>query len=172
MNKKLYSPEELDFNAFNKIGKEWMLISAYSENAHPDKKYNTMTASWGGVGVLWNKNVFFCFVRPQRFTKKFIDDSDTVTLSFFGEEYKPALTKCGRTSGKDTDKIAEAGLTAVIQDGSVFFEQAKLTVVGKKLFAQYMDENSFIDKSLIGTCYPDKDYHMVYVCEIKEIYGE
>ena len=60
------------FNPFTKIGKEWMLISACDEKRE-DKKINTMTASWGGVGVLWNKNVFFCFVRPQRFTKEFID---------------------------------------------------------------------------------------------------
>lgn len=172
MELKHYTPENLDFNAFNKIGKEWMLISAYSENTGTDKKINTMTASWGGIGVLWNKNVFFCFVRPQRFTKKFIDTSDTVTLSFFDEEFRPALTKCGRTSGKDCDKIKEAGITAKVNGNAVFFDEAKLTIVGKKLFAQYMDENSFIDKSIIDSCYPGKDYHMVYVCEITDILGK
>ena len=172
MQQKHYKPEELDFNVFNKIGKEWMLISAYSENTATEKTYNTMTASWGGIGVLWNKNVFFCFIRPQRFTKEFIDTSDKITLSFFDEAYRSALTKCGRTSGKDCDKIAEAGLTAKVCDDAVFFDEAKLTIVGKKLFAQYMDENSFVDKSIIETCYPVKDYHMVYVCEIIDIIGK
>ena len=160
---------EIDFNPFIKIGKEWMLISACDEKRE-DKKIGTMTASWGGVGVLWGKNVFFCFVRPQRFTKEFIDAQDTVTLSFFDEKYRDALTKCGRTSGRDCDKIKDAGLYAKAVDGAVFFEEAKLTIVGKKLFAQYLDEECFVDKSLIDINYPSKDYHMVYVCEIVDVF--
>lgn len=160
---------EFSFNPFTKIGKEWMLISACDEK-RTDKKINTMTASWGGVGVLWNKNVFFCFVRPQRFTKEFIDAQNTVSLSFFDESYRNALTKCGRKSGRDCDKIAEAGLHASAKDGAVFFDEARLTIVGKKLFAQTLDENSFIDTSLIGINYPEKDYHTMYICEITEVY--
>ena len=160
---------DIDFDPFVKIGKEWMLISACDEKRQ-DKKIGTMTASWGGVGVLWGKNVFFCFVRPQRFTKEFIDAQNTVTLSFFDEKYRDALTKCGRTSGRDCDKIKEAGLNAKAIDGAVFFDEAKLTIVGKKLFAQYLDENCFIDKTLIDINYPAKDYHMVYVCEITDVF--
>lgn len=160
---------EIDFNPFVKIGKEWMLISACDEK-RTDKQIGTMTASWGGVGVLWGKNVFFCFVRPQRFTKEFIDAQDTITLSFFDEKYRDALTKCGRSSGRDCDKIKDAGLSAQIHDGAVFFYEAQLTIVGKKLFCQYLDENSFADKSLIDINYPSKDYHMVYVCEITQAY--
>ena len=169
MNLTKISPEEFDFNPFKKIGKEWMLISAY-DGKREDKKINTMTASWGGVGVLWGKNVFFCFVRPQRFTKEFIDNSDKITLSFFDESKREALTICGRNSGRDCDKIEKAGLHAEEKDGAVFFEEAKLTIVGKKLFAQYMTEESFIDSSLISVNYPAKDFHMVYVCEITEMY--
>ena len=160
---------DICFDPFTKIGKEWMLISACDEKRQ-DKKINTMTASWGGVGVLWNKNVFFCFVRPQRFTKEFIDASDTVTLSFFDEAFRDALTKCGRVSGRDCNKIQDAGLHANAVDGAVFFEEAKLTIVGKKLFNQYLDEESFVDKALIGTNYPGKDYHMMYICEITGVY--
>ena len=169
MNLVKRTVESLSFNPFTKIGKEWMLISAYDEK-RTDKKINTMTASWGGVGVLWGKNVFFCFVRPQRFTKEFIDAQDTVTLSFFGEEYKEALTKCGRISGRNCDKITDAGLCAKEFDGAVFFEQAKLTIVGKKLFCQKLDESSFVDKSLIEANYPSGDFHTVYVCEITGVY--
>ena len=43
--------EELQMNPFTKIGKEWMLITAGNE-----EKCNTMTASWGGVGIMWGKN--------------------------------------------------------------------------------------------------------------------
>ncbi len=164
-------PNKYDFNPFNKIGKEWMLISAYDKEKKGEK-INTMTASWGGVGVLWNKNVFFCFVRPQRYTKEFIDNTDTVTLSFFDESKRDALTLCGRVSGRDLNKIEKAGLHAYEKDGAVFFEEAKLTIVGKKLFAQYMTPDSFVDKSLIGINYPSGDFHMVYVCEITDMFAE
>ena len=40
--------EQLEFNPFEKIGTEWALVSAGSK-----QKANTMTISWGGVGVLW-----------------------------------------------------------------------------------------------------------------------
>ncbi len=74
------SIEELQMNPFTKIGKEWMLITAGNE-----EKHNTMTASWGGVGVLWGKNVVTAYIRPQRYTKEFVDAQDVFTLSFFGD---------------------------------------------------------------------------------------
>ena len=39
--------KDLDMNAFQAIGQDWMLITAKKQNA-----VNTMTASWGGIGVL------------------------------------------------------------------------------------------------------------------------
>ena len=170
MNLNEISIDSLKFNPFDKIGREWMLISAADES-RKGKKINTMTASWGGVGVLWGKNVFFCFIRPQRFTKEFVDASDIVTLSFFDEQYRGALTTCGKISGRDCDKIAQAGLSAELRDGAVIFDEAKLTIIGKKLYAQYLDKNAFVDKSIVPACYKDGDYHMLYVCEITKIYG-
>ena len=72
--------EDLSFNPFTKIGKEWLLITAGDE-----KKHNTMTASWGGVGVLWGKNVVTTYIRPQRYTKEFVDAQDVFTITFVGE---------------------------------------------------------------------------------------
>ena len=80
---------DLQFNPFTKIGSEWMLITAGNE-----KKFNTMTASWGGMGVLWGKNVVTTYIRPQRYTKEFVDANDTFTLSFYGPQYKEALNFC------------------------------------------------------------------------------
>lgn len=168
---KTFDVTKENFNVFEKIGKEWMLISAYDEK-RDDVKINTMTASWGGVGVLWNKNVFYCFVRPQRFTKEFIDAQDIITLSFFGNEYKEALTFCGRNSGRDCNKIEKCGLTPKISDGAVLFDQAKITLVGKKLFAQDMTKDCFIDKALVDMHYPENDFHTVYVCEIINAYAK
>ncbi len=165
MNYKTVSPEVFDFNAFSKIGSDWMLVSA----CEPDGSFNTMTASWGGVGVLWNKNVFFCFVRPQRYTRQFIDNTSHITLSFFDESCRKSLALCGKLSGKDCDKIKESGLCALTENGKVFFEEAKITIVGKKLYRQSMTHESFIDKSLIEKNYPKNDFHITYVCEIEEI---
>lgn len=169
MSLERISPNEYSFNPFEKIGREWMLISAF-DSKKEGNKINTMTASWGGVGVLWNKNVFFCFIRPQRYTKEFVDNSDTVTLSFFDESKKDALTLCGRVSGRDCDKIEKAGLSAYEKDGAVFFKEAKLTVVGKKLFAQNLSKDAFIDPGIIPMHYPAGDFHMMYVCEICDMY--
>ena len=49
---KEIKPEELQKNPFQMIGKEWLLVTAEKEG-----KANTMTASWGGVGIMWGKPV-------------------------------------------------------------------------------------------------------------------
>ncbi len=164
MNYQLFNVNDESINFFNKIGNEWALLSASK-----DGKCNGMTVSWGGVGVLWGKNVFFCFVRPQRFTKGFCDAADTITLSFFDEDKKDALKICGSKSGRDCDKLALASLTPVIgKMGEVDYKESRITLVGRKLYAQDLTEESFVDKSIISSCYPGKDYHTVYVCEIIE----
>ena len=165
----LVNPKDFNENVFRMFDDSWCLIASYDKKLTP-LPYNAMTASWGGMGVLWNKNVFFCFVRPQRYTKKFIDNSEYISLSFFDEDKKKALTYCGRNSGRDGDKLREAGLNVTVSDkGIVEFEEARITVIGRKLFAADMKEADFIDKSVLEKNYPNKDYHTVYVCEIEEI---
>lgn len=165
----IINPKDLEQNVFRMFDDSWCLIASYDKD-HTPLPYNAMTASWGGMGVLWNKNVFFCVVRPQRYTKEFIDNSRYISLSFFGEEMKKALTYCGRNSGRDGDKLKESGFTPVItDDGKVEFKEAKITVFGKKLFASDMKEADFIDKSLVEKNYPNNDFHTVYVCEIESI---
>ena len=75
------APEEIQGNVFSMIGSDWMLVTAGD-----NEKYNTMTASWGGMGVLWGKPAAFVFIRPQRYTYTFLEKTDRFTLSFFGEE--------------------------------------------------------------------------------------
>ena len=158
-------PENLKENPFHLIGKDWMLVAA----AKADGSSNMMTASWGGMGVLWNKNVCFVFVRPQRYTYEFCEESDKLTLSFFTEKYRPVLSFCGSKSGRDYDKAAETGLTKRVDEGYVTFDEARLTIKAKKLFATTLKEGDFIDKALIPACYPKKDFHKMYICEIEEI---
>ena len=122
------------------------------------------------MGELWNKDVCFIFIRPQRYTKQFVDNNEYFTLSFFGEEHRKALTFCGRNSGRDCDKAKETGLTPVEIDGSMSFEESEMVVVCKKLFSQDIDPAGFIDKSLDSKNYHDKDYHKMYVGEIVACY--
>lgn len=162
---KEISAFELKKTPFEMIGKDWMLISA-----HRAGRVNMMTASWGGMGVLWNKNVVFAFIRPQRFTKTLIDQEERFTLSFYDEKYRGALNYCGKASGKNEDKVNGAKLTPIFTDGTVSFAEAELTLVCKKLFAQDLTPESFIDKSIIEKMYPANDFHTVYVAEIEKVY--
>ena len=155
---------EIKENVISLIGKDWALITAGDE-----KGYNTMTASWGGMGELWNRDVCFIFVRPQRYTYEFLEKNELFTLSFYPEEYKKALSFCGTKSGRDYDKAKETGLVPLFTDGTTTFEQAKLTVVCKKIAYQDMSPDGFIDKTIEGN-YTAKDYHRIYVGEILKVY--
>ncbi len=159
--------EELEFNPFTMIGKEWMLINTKTED-----EVNTMTASWGGMGHLWNKNVVFLFIRPQRYTKKLIDEENVkVSVSFFGGEHKKELGYLGTNSTYDVkDKIQKSGLHLIEEDGVVSFEEATLTLEVEKLYRQTLTEDSFLNKKVDEDAYPKHDYHDVYVCEIKRVF--
>ena len=141
--------EDLSFNPFTKIGKEWLLITAGNEES-----YNTMTASWGGVGVMWGKNVVSVYIRPQRYTKEFVDHNDLFTIAFFGENYRPALAYCGKISGRD---------------GTVAFEEADMIMVCKKQYHQEMRPECFDVKENDARWYPEKDYHTMYMAEIVKV---
>ena len=155
----------LTLNPFERIGKDWCLITAGT----PDS-FNTMTASWGGVGILWGKEVATCYIRPQRYTKQFVDREDLFTLTFFPDGYRDALALCGRVSGRDHDKPAEAGITPLFTDGTVAFSEADLVLVCRKLYAQEMTEDSFIDKKVLELDYPSRDLHTIYIGEIVKAY--
>lgn len=150
-----------NINPFSKIGKEWFLVTAGDI-----EKFNTMTASWGFMGVMWNKNCAITVIRPQRYTKEFIDNSEYFTMSFFGEECRDALKFCGANSGRDCDKMEKTGLIPVEIENAVSFEQAEMVLVCKKLYAQEMTEDSFVVKSISDANYQAGDFHIAYYGEV------
>ena len=157
--------EELEFNPFEKISKEWMLVTAGDE-----EKSNTMTASWGGVGIMSRKKVVTAYIRPQRYTKEFMDSNDLFTISFLPEEYRKAMSLCGSFSGREVgDKWKLSGLHPHYVDGTTGVEEADMIFVCKKLYAQEMKSECFIDVDCDTTCYPDKDYHTMYIAEIVKV---
>lgn len=158
------SASELDRNVFDLIGREWMLITAGD-----GQKANTMTASWGGLGVIWGTPAATVYVRPQRYTKEFIDAQDTFSLSFLGEGHREQLAYLGRVSGRDEDKIAKAGLTLAFADGTPYFEEASLALVCRKAYAQPFEEARFIDAAALDQWYPNRDLHTLYIGLIEQV---
>ncbi|MCK4765447.1 MAG: flavin reductase [Candidatus Aminicenantes bacterium] len=158
-------PEQINDNTFKIIGGDWMLITAGNENS-----FNTMTASWGGLGILWHKKASFSFVRPTRYTYEFMEKDDLFTLTFFGGKHKDALNILGSKSGRDGDKISETGLTPVsVEPGAVTFQEAELVLLCKKLYFQDLDPKHFLDPEL-DSHYPEKDYHRMYVGEVISVF--
>ena len=161
---KELTTDSLSFNPFDKIGKEWCLITAGNED-----KWNTMTASWGFMGVMWGKNCIQPVVRHSRYTFEFMEKEKFFTVSFFDEKYRKALSFCGSHSGRDTDKAKETGLTPFFTDGTVSFEEASLIFVCRKMFSQ--------DILLENICpeqhhwYENDAIHKAYIGEIVKVYG-
>lgn len=161
---KTILPEEIRDNVFKLIDKDWMLITAGT-----CEKYNCMTASWGGMGILWKKPVTFIFIRPIRYTFEFAETSQRMSLCFFTEKYRPVLNLCGTKSGRNIDKMNIEGLTPVFSGAGVpFYNEARMAVFVKKLYAQFLDRNSVIEQS-VHSLYGDNDYHKMYICEIEQI---
>lgn len=157
------TPAQMGGDVFTRIGKQWMLVGAGNEDSH-----NMMTASWGGLGVLWNKPVSTVYIRPSRYTLEFVEREEYYALCFFGESYREALTFCGRHSGRDGDKCAQTGLTPCFEEAAPYFEEAELVLICRKLYAQDMDPALFLDERIEDN-YHGTDYHRMYIGEIEKV---
>lgn len=147
-----------------RLQNEYALLTAIKD----DGKISTMTVSWGGFGILWGKEVLFVFVRPERYTFDFCESAKKFTLSFFSKKMKDVLLFCGRNSGRDVDKIAHLGLKHYVKDGSVFFDDATLTLEVSKIYADDIDKNCFIDTSLLEN-YKNGGFHKMYICSLESV---
>ncbi len=160
------APEDLNDSPFRLIGKDWLLITAPDETK--ESGANAMTASWGGLGVLWNKSVATVYVRPQRHTYTLTEKADRFSLCVLPEEARAVLKVCGTKSGRDTDKLKECSLTCTDIDGVKVIEQSKLAFICKKAYADMLKKECFVDTDHIKH-YPADDFHRVYILEIEKI---
>jgi flavin reductase (DIM6/NTAB) family NADH-FMN oxidoreductase RutF len=154
-----------------------MLITAGDARADGGGDWNTMTASWGGLGVLWGRDVAFMFIRPSRRTFGFANDNGLFTLSFFSEDRREALNFLGSHSGRDYDKAAETGFTPLLFDmagaqGAIGFEEAEDIIICRKLYTHDFDPRQFLDPPLIEKAYQGKDYHRMYIGEILKVLSQ
>ena len=109
------------------------------------------------------------YLRPQRYTKEFIDREDLFTIVFLPDGYRKQLAYIGTYSGRDVDKIKETGLTPVFGEGYTYFDEASKVFVCRKIYHSSLKEDGFTDGNLIDYNYPNKDFHEMYIGEIVDL---
>ncbi|MBO4915720.1 MAG: flavin reductase [Oscillospiraceae bacterium] len=158
-------PQALRGNPFEMIGRDWFLLTAGDKNG-----FNTMTAGWGYLGVLWGRPAAIVLVRPSRFTYGFMNGGDTFTISFFGQGFRRELALCGSRSGRDVDKVKETGLTPVFAEcGAPYFEEAETVLVCRRRFERELTEADIPEEDR-RKYFADGDYHRIYFAEIIEAF--
>ena len=155
---------ELDQNVFQEIGKNWVLISA----KNPEGKVNAMTASWGAMGVLWGMETITVYIRQTRYTKEFVDSQEHFTVSLF-DGYKKELRILGSKSGRDGDKIGEAGFTLEMIEDQPAFQQSKCVFICKKLYQDDIPMDA-MPEDVRERWYADGNYHTMYIAQIVGCY--
>lgn len=152
--------QSLNLDVFNAFHTDWALLTSGTMD-----DYNTMTVSWGGLGTLWNKSVATVYVRPCRHTYGYMENHEFFTVSFYPEEYKKDLALLGKLSGRDGDKVAKTSLSPAPAESSVTFEQAKLTLLCRKIYAQDLDADA-IAQQIMNSAYASEPVHRMYIGEV------
>ena len=165
MRLKKVEKKDLQLNPIHMFADDWPLLTAGNE----ENGYNTMTISWGHIGAIWNAPTMIVYVRPQRYTKAFMDNNALFTVSVLPTEYKEALTYLGTTSGRNEDKISKVGLTPIYAEDTTYFEEATMVFVCRTLYQAQIKEDRFLDQAVRDLMYPEKDFHDMYIGEIIEI---
>lgn len=165
---------DIDVKEFNSdvfaLMDKWMLLTGGNMD---EGECNPMTISWGMFGVMWFKPVVMVGVRPQRHTLQFIEKYDTFTLCALPEDKKDVLSFCGTKSGAEFDKIQECGLTPIesLKVEAPGLDEAELIIECRKLYHDNIKGKNFFDKKIIEACYPERDYHEVFIAEVVKISG-
>lgn len=168
---KEISVEKLLLNPPTFFGDDWLALAVGNETHH-----NAMTIAWGNIGALWERGshanrlpTMTCYVRPSRYTKEMMDKAEYYTLCGFGTTHKKELGYLGSHSGRDGDKISAAGLTLVFGNETVWFEEAEVVFICRKLYQAPLLESGFVDKELVEFNYPQRDFHEMYIGEIVKV---
>lgn len=168
MNRQTIAPHDLSLRLFELWDRKWFLLAC---GDFAGRRFNSMTVSWGAMGIMWNRPFAMIVVRPQRYTRGFLEQFDNFTLSAFPEQYKKQLDVLGTQSGREMDKINFAGLTAIAsaQVSSPSFDEAELIVECRKMYFDDYEPRNFLAPG-IARMY-DGDYHRMYFGEIVAAHG-
>lgn len=169
MKRRTINVNDLILKLTNVWENEWFLLTA---GDFKSGQFNTMTVAWGSIGSMWSKPFTQVVVRPSRHTLKFMEEYDTFTLSRFPKSYKKALAYLGSTSGRDVpEKHIKAGLTVIdiLGVSAPAFDEADLILACKKIYWQDMDENNFLDKTILPKYPGGTDFHRIYFGEIVHV---
>ena len=146
----------------------------FKEIAFTDVKENVVDLlknQWALV-TAGDKNGFMAtiYIRPQRYTVKYLEEQDYFTISVYPPELKKQIHGvCGSKSGRDTDKAKEAGITPVFDEKAPYFKEAKLVLVCRKVAKGEFKPEQFIDKSIIPAQYSQNDFHYIYYGAIEKV---
>jgi flavin reductase (DIM6/NTAB) family NADH-FMN oxidoreductase RutF len=169
MDCKLIPFEQFIAHPFRLWEPDWLLLTS---GDFTTGHYNCMTIGWGSLGVMWGRPFIQVVVRPQRYTYQFMEQYPTFTVSAFPKQYHRALNILGTKSGRDGDKIAEAGLTPRASEiiAAPHFAEAELVLECKKIYSSDFDPKHFTDPE-IARNYPKHDYHRIYYGQILSLRG-
>lgn len=156
-------------NPFTLIGDEWMLVTAHDKDQN---KVNMMTASWGSLGIFWNKPTVTVYIRQSRYTKKLLDQQERFSVSIMPPNLKSVHKVCSTTSGRDTDKVSATDLKVEYENGVPFFPQAKTSLICKKIYTTKMERQGFMEEEPFNKNYTNGDLHSIYIAEIEKILVE
>lgn len=118
------------------VGKELALLTAGTKD-----RFNSLTVMYGAVGMIWSKDAYFAFIKPERYTWEFIKNSDYFTVAYFPKEMNEIHKVFGYKSGRDIDKVKETGLTPDFLEHGISYKEASEVFVCKKIYMKQMDRS-------------------------------
>jgi flavin reductase (DIM6/NTAB) family NADH-FMN oxidoreductase RutF len=164
--------KQVDVNSVGRnvatIFQDWMLLTS-GENA--PGKFNAMTIGWGFWGFAWGRPTAIVLVRHQRYTYEFMEKYGDFTICSFGEQHHAALSLLGTKSGRDGDKVREAGLTPAASKKilSPAYEEADFVLECKKVHAFDLGEKNIFTDYIQNMYKAPEEYHKLYFGEIVSI---
>lgn len=167
---KKIEPTELTDNVFRLLSQDHTVITAGT-----DSLYNSMTASWGGWGQLFEKPVTWCFLNGSRYTLELIKKEEVYTMSYFPEQYKDQVIAFGSKSGRNSDKMKNHTFTMVkTPEGNISYKEAKLIIECKLFEVTSVNPDDFYTEEgrfFVENAYKDaKEYHKLVFGMITNIW--
>ena len=168
---KPIEPKMITESVFKLIGEDYAVLTAGTPS-----KYNSMVASWGGWGILFNKPAAFSMLRANRYTLELMRREQKYTMSFFDTEFKDDITQFGLSSGRNSDeKMKKTKLTSVqTPSGNTVFKEAKLIVECKLIQVTTVSPDDFLveeNKKFVVDAFAEAgEYHKMVVGEITNVW--